>query len=432
MLIDNYSMLREKMESLIEIPSNNDVVVYNKNFIDLINVNVDKLYEDKLDEFNKLFEKYKDMNAKIEYNNELLTNIRILNPILSESKCIEEIQKLEKNYANKYKEVKILENKLIFYRNKCIDYQNRIEIQKEKDEKILKDTKKELENQKNQKTNEIKSIKKIIESLENFNSNIRSNYTILEEHYNTLKVTLENLEQGKYTCFCCGSKISSKKSTAKLEKKIKSQKNTIENQLNKYSVDFANNRKNAEELREKAKTLSEEVNEINLSIENIKFYTKKSKEVLKLESSKFIIEDQIDKIEQELKSKTEKYGKNYTNIKDKINTYKSCLENIKEIQRNKDVIKEYQNQIGEIKSKMAKLKPVLLLACDFIAVRYKLIEKRISALFDGKVEVTLFERDGYEFKKTFELYYNKIDRKYLSIDEQNELEKLITSKLYEI
>ena len=138
MLIDDATKLRKALLKLIPIPKNEEVVYYDNRFIELINIDVDRLYNDELEKYKELQSQYKSVKAKIDDFNERISNLSVIDKKMSENEYVSEIQALEIEYAKKYRDIKVLDNKINIYRNKILDLDNKIEIQKAKEMNALK------------------------------------------------------------------------------------------------------------------------------------------------------------------------------------------------------------------------------------------------------------------------------------------------------
>ena len=144
MFIDDSNKVRNSLLRMIETPQNSEVVYYNTKFVDLINVDVDRLYLDELSKSYELEQQCKNEDQKINEYNERLQQLDKSKKQLTEQEHINKIQVLEIEYTQKYKDVKALEHKLEIYKGKLSNIDNKIEIQKAKEMKQLADKKQSI------------------------------------------------------------------------------------------------------------------------------------------------------------------------------------------------------------------------------------------------------------------------------------------------
>lgn len=428
MFLDNVEELRKNIIKLVRKPTNQDIIYYNSKFIDLINVDVEKLYYDELKKYRELEKQYLEVKSKIDDYNERVNNLNLIGKT-SELEYMSKIQELEIKYAKEYKEIKILENKINTYKNKIVDLKNKIEIQKAKEIEDKKGFQSQLLKSKNRLSSNIGNLK-IALDINNKKIDItREKLNFERDKYNTFEETKKAIEEDNYVCQYCKSTLD-KKSLKKVIKNAIKQQEIILEKIDKLKneLNILNNQKN--ELEDNLLNSTSELKNINFAEkQNLFAYDKKSVKVLKLEGTIFQLENEIENLEIQYEEKAKKAGPNFKRMKAKLEAYKESFLNLREIKDQKENLKLDLNIYDDVIEQAKEIKFNLKLHCQFLMTRNKLWEQNLSNLFDNKLKFKLFEEENLEIKEICIIYYNNIESKYLKPDEEKEVERMIIDKM---
>lgn len=428
MFLDNIEELRKNIIKLVKKPTNQDIIYYNNKFIDLINVDVEKLYYDELKKYRELEKQYLEVKGKIDDYNERVNNLNLIGK-MSELEYMSKIQELEIKYAKEYKEIKILENKINTYKNKIVDLKNKIEIQKAKEIEDKKGFQSQLLRSKNRLSSNIGNLK-IALDINNKKIDItREKLNFERDKYNTFEETKKAIEEDNYVCQYCKSTLD-KKSLKKVIKNAIKQQEIILEKIDKLKneLNILNNQKN--ELEDNLLNSTSELKNINFAEkQNLFAYDKKSVKVLKLEGTIFQLENEIENLEIQYEEKAKKAGPNFKRMKAKLEAYKESFLNLREIKDQKENLKLDLNIYDDVIEQAKEIKFNLKLHCQFLMTRNKLWEQNLSNLFDNKLKFKLFEEENLEIKEICIIYYNNIESKYLKPDEEKEVERMIIDKM---
>ena len=428
MFLDNVEELRKNIIKLVRKPTNQDIIYYDSKFIDLINVDVEKLYYDELKKYRELEKQYLEVKSKIDDYNERVNNLNLIGK-MSELEYMSKIQELEIKYAKEYKEIKILENKINTYKNKIVDLKNKIEIQKAKEIEDKKGFQSQLLKSKNRLSSNIGNLK-IALDINNKKIDItREKLNFERDKYNTFEETKKAIEEDNYVCQYCKSTLD-KKSLKKVIKNAIKQQEIILEKIDKLKneLNILNNQKN--ELEDNLLNSTSELKNINFAEkQNLFAYDKKSVKVLKLEGTIFQLENEIENLEIQYEEKAKKAGPNFKRMKAKLEAYKESFLNLREIKDQKENLKLDLNIYDDVIEQAKEIKFNLKLHCQFLMTRNKLWEQNLSNLFDNKLKFKLFEEENLEIKEICIIYYNNIESKYLKPDEEKEVERMIIDKM---
>ena len=266
-------MNRENFIKAIPKPSNEDVILYDLSLKDLIDVDVPTEYNKLLPVFKEEKSNFLNLKEEIKAYKENIDQIFLLNPSEEEIKIM-------------LKKIEGINDKIIIQKNK---------EEKEYEEKKLNINNKIEEN----KTNLIKfkdtidvyknSLKRIEEQIKNIKTDLKS-----------LKEAKVQVFKGTYECFCCGKKVKETeagKVTNKIEESI--QKNNIQ-------LDFLLDQK--EKIKSTLNYYKSELTNTKIELQNNtsfkknykNLYIKKSVEILKLEAAKNECLNKLTEKEKEL------------------------------------------------------------------------------------------------------------------------------------
>ena len=430
MFIDDSNKVRTSLLKIIETPNNSEVVYYNTKFVDLINVDVDRLYADELSKYCELEEQCERTNKKITEYNERLKQLDESKKKLTEQEHINKIQALEIEYTQKYKDVKTLEHKLDIYKGKLTNIDNKIEIQKAKELKQLANKKQSVFSQKEKIKTSIANIKTLLELNEKVARFVAEKLETYQKKYFYTDKYGEAIKNGTFVCEYCKGHIHSKKTKDTLLEENEANKQNILVELEKVTKEAEKNAYEKIKLQCDLSNLRAELKNLEqIDSQDLFTYEKKSMEVLKLEASKFRIQEEMYEIEELYNERMAFYGNKLFKLRQDLTSYKESLNNLREINEAKKTaktdIENYQKDLDQLK----RLKANLLLHCDFLMIRNKIIEKKLNELFDLKLKFELFEQQDIRIKPKTVIYYNNIELRHLSPEEQKEVNKMICDKI---
>ena len=429
MIIDDRDELRKTLLNFATKPSNADVIYYDNKFIDLINVDVDKLYNDEFDLYSKLQKKYAIIKDEVDEYNARVENLKLLGKNMSEADYIEKIRTLEIEYAKKYKAIKILESKINTLSGKILDLQNKIEIQIAKEIQAKKNKKNEMLENKRKLSNETSTLRIILKNRNKVLDILKDKLNFERERYNTFEKNKKSIHEEKYRCDYCKCVINKKRSESLLNY-IDTQQNSLLNKIDKLKKDIE---EEEEETNKVNKKLSDDLAQLknikSVEQQNIFAYEKKSVQVLRLEGKIFGIQEEIEKLKEEYNEKTKRAGVAFKDLKLKIESYKESLFNLHELKESRENLKVDLDIYKDIIEQAKTVKESLNFHCQFLATRNKLWEQKISNLFDNKIRVQLFTEENMIIKEECKVYYNNIELMYLRPNEEKIVENMIVDKM---
>ena len=423
MLVEQPKTLRNKILRVFPLPKNEDILVYNINFRNLANKDVDQLYFNYYSQYKEKSAKYIEITNKLKEYDDFINNAPLVNTKLNEKEYIYTIQQLETEYAKKYS-IKNIEKKIETYNNRISQQNILIEKQIKKEEK-------ELEELTFQKMEELKQVNIRIGELETYVSffqNYEKDYAMLikmiaqeKKYYERMR---EKCETDESFCDKCRKRRYPDPRT--LEKNIAK----IQERMQDHNYTFVNLKQKESDYKLKLKETKKRAAEIKKEIEVSSFLsTKKSPEVLRLEGIKFSLFNEVEALNEELKNLISKENASFRNLKNKIQLYRESLTNLLEMRRISKEIPSLKENSTTYADEIASLKVKLNLIVTFIETRYKVYSNRLSSIFDDRVKFTFCEVNEFEIKEILQIKYDNIATEYLTFDQLKELNTLINSKL---
>lgn len=417
MLIDKPQQLRKKILKTFPFPDDKDIMLRNQAFYNLAGKNVDTLYRYYLNEYNELHQKTFEINKKLNEYDCFISNVKLIDNKLNEQQHIDMIQLLEIEYARKYEDLKKIEKKIEIYENKIKSQNEKIENQEKREKQLI-------EKEKEEKIKELRELDIKIGELEtyvNFFKDYSNDYLMLikmidneKKYYSKLIIKSEKDEKGIYP------------PVSELTEKI----NKINERIDDHNYTFEVLKSKEKEYKKKLKEAKQNDIELKKEIKLEPFYyTKKSPEILKLESEKFKLFNDLEKLEKELNDKIPKNDKEYNKLKEKIQAYKDSFYNLIEIKKISKEIPELQKSLDEYNNDIKKVENKLKPLVNFFDMRYKVYEDRINNFFDGNIKLKLFKLEGVEFKEILDIKYKNIDVDLLTNEQAKEANEMILEKI---
>ena len=421
---------RQQLIKFIPKPKNEDIIIYNTELKDLIDVNVFEEYEKVIYDFLNKKREYLLIKEKIKEVEDFINNMYLYNPSWTKEDYLIKLKNDKKTYSILFDEIRKKENNIDILQKKLRVMNEKIEMQEQKENKEIKKRKDNIDNDIEKDKNSLLTLKEKLSfyqlQLEILKSNIEKN----QEEFNDLVETGEELKIGKCKCKLCGSLI-----------KVYSENSLIFKRLMKHLTE---NKKQLEKLLNKKESVDKEIafyeseiskiktrlhNNIQFKKENNNFYTKKSLEILKLEALRDEIVNNISKLEEELKTKPQKKSNDYIDLKNRIEKYELSLENLKksgELRNNiDDDIQKYKALKINLKDSYDLLKKYK----EFISIYYKICEKKANEYLGDGFKFKLYEFDDVVLKECFEIKYNDIEYSQLDKSSKEKVNQIFAEKI---
>ena len=218
---------REQIIKFIPEPKNEEVIVYNIDLKDLLNVDVLDEYYKLLPIFLSKKEAYSILDRKIKEYNNTINNIYLFNKSWSEEDYLIKLRNDKKTYSTMYNEIKTLENNIKITEKKIDAINEKIKIQDANENrevaKRLDNINIDIEMNKKQLLNIEDKINYYQPLLKIVDKDIAEN----EEEFSFLSDMQEHLQKGNYKCKYCGSTVKVVSENSLIYKRL--EKNLIDN-----------------------------------------------------------------------------------------------------------------------------------------------------------------------------------------------------------
>lgn len=403
-------MERHDLLNIINKPKNEDVIVYDTQLAELIDIDVFKEYYNDYAAFKVKKENFILISNEIKEYEKSMDNIYLYRKDWHEIDYIEMLKKDKQQYATLYKDIQKIENQLQILEKKYISINEQIDIQRSKDIKEIEDKRKNIDEENEKLKQNINNIRLKINDIEINLNKINKEIDENSKEREDIILMINSIDQDAYTCQYCGTKIthaSSKKRIynllqKNLENNVKENK-TLENNKNKTEKDltYFNN-----ELSKYKASLR---NNIEFKKQDYNFYIKKSLAVLKLEAIRDNILKQKNELSKKLNSNSTINTKQYQELKDRMEKYNLSLDNLKKIKEGKEQFKEKYKKYNDLKNECIVLKNNLEKYKKFISIFYKIYQQKINDYFGQDFNFTFYRFNDYELEEIFEVKYKGID-----------------------
>lgn len=422
-------MNREEILKIIPKPKNEDVIVYNTELINLIDVDVLKEYYDIFPIYKIKKENYILLKEEIEQYEKSINNIYLYDKSWNELDYLEMLKKEKKTYSTIFSDIKKIENNIQILEKKYKNINEKIEIQRNSDEKKIEDKRKNIDN-------EIKETKEKILKIENVLEGFKINLKYINEQIqNNLETKAEltemkqDLEKENCKCIYCGTIIknrSKNKVSNIIEKKIiKNLSQYDDLQKNKLKIEKEKDHYENELLNLKT-TLK---NDVEFKKQDYNFYIKKSIGVLKLEAIRDDILNQMLKLKKDYETNPLISNKKYLETKELISKYELSLENLKKIKENKENFKEKYSKIKKLSEELKDLNSKLTLYKKFIEIYYKIYQQKVNDYFGKDFKFVFYKFNNLELIPILELKYKDIEYLELNSFLKKECDNIYVEKI---
>ena len=422
-------MERKDFINFIPKPENKDVILYDISLKDLIDVNV-------LEEYNKLYPifdskktQYIELKAKLEEYKKSINNIYLSNKDWNEEDYLIALKNDKKTYSTLFGEIKKKENSISMIQKNLKSINEKIEIQRIKDNKAIEDRKDNIDKNIAHNKEKLLNLTNYLDiykfSLNQVEEQLKEN----EEDFQLLAKMESKLNEGKCRCEMCGHMITSvgedsffynrlckniEKNKDRLEKLL-AKKEKLETNINYYKT-------------ESKKVKDDLNNDLQFKKESYNFYQKKSTEILKLEATRDEMLNNISKLENQLKNDSKVNTKQYLNLKNNIEKYELSLNNLRKVKDMKEGHTQEIEDFTKIKEELKEILSKIELYIKFINIYFKIIEQKANEFCGDKFKFKFFKIENYKLDLILEIYYDNIEISQLDKKTREQVEKYLIEK----
>lgn len=423
MLIDHPMTLRKKILKSFSMPQDEDILVYNANFLHLADKDVEDLYEKYYTQYVEKNDKYKELTKKLNDYDDFLSNAKLISPNLSEQGHVKKIQELETEYAKKYGDIKNVEKKLQMYENRILQQNSKIAKKMQEQESLFQKEKENKINELNDTHIKIGQYETYIQFFNDFAKDHKLLIEMLEKEKARYEEMFELAEKEADRCRECRTRRypAAKTINTNIEK--------IQQRIDQHNKDYELAVDKKKEYRYQLKRAQvkalELKDEISLSEST---YAKKSPEVLQLEGAKFGFIEDMGKAQEELDKLISTQSRDFKLLKDKIKAYRESLNNLLQMQKMSSEIGKLKELQAQYEEQLDFIIPKLNLLTQFIDVKHKVFEDRLNGMFDGRIKFKFFELEDYAFSEVCEMKFDNVDVSFLTQEQAKEMNQLIVSR----
>lgn len=420
---------RKDFLNFIPQPTNADVILYDYDLKDLLDVDVLAEYKSEYKNYQKKRERFLILKESFERYKDYINSIYLFRKDWNEEDYLKALQNDKRTYSTLYSEIKKKETAISVLQQKSKSMQDRINIQIAKEEKDLELKKENIDQDIEVNKQKLEYYKNKLSDLKIDESSLQKRIKINEEEFKELQNMDSKLCKGAYKCDLCGHLIRSagpeSRIYTRLVKMLEINKQDLENlaqKKEKIDLDIAN----CENEIKKAKTNLQ--NSISFKRESGNFYRKKSIEVLKLEALQDDIINNISILENELKTNPQVREDEFLQLKNRINNCELSLENLKTIKKFKEEKKDEINEYNSLKLELKKIMEKLNKLKNFLKIYFKIYEQKGNEYCLNVIKFKIYNFDDYELKEIFEIYYKDTLYEELSKDLKDEVDKILIDK----
>lgn len=419
-------MNREIILESIPKPENKDVILYDTTLNNLIDVDVFKEYKDLLPIYNLVLEQFLGMKNNIENYERIINEIYLYKRNWGESDYLLNLQNDKKTYATLFNPIKKIENSIEILKKKVKMINEKIELQKIKEDKQLEDKKNNIDNKINQNLDTLMDLKEKYSTLIIISKNLDERLKNNEEDFNFLKDVINSINNGECRCKYCGSKLTDVSKNSLIYKRAFRNLNENKEELENILKEKKENDDKISYYKEEMKKVREELNnDTNFKKQDSNVYKKKSIEILKLEGNRDSILKNIEELQKQLETIPETKSKQFLELKSNIEKYEISLENLKKIKRLKENLSSQVNDFNKTKKDLEDMQKKMDQYKRFIIIYYKICEQKAAEFCGKNYKFSFFDFEDYTLIETFEIYYNGIKFENLN----TKIKTIITDEL---
>lgn len=424
---------RKDLINFVPKPKNSDVIIYDITLTDLIDVDVFYEYNKLLPNYLDVKNRYKTLKEKLDQSIKEIDNMYLYNSSWGEKDYLLKLSDAKKVYSKLFGDVKKIENNIASLEKQITVANQKIELQKAKEKNLIENSKKNVDEriEKNNQLLEQYRIKRnyFLDLLKRINKNIKEN----EEEFSILVDMQSHLQDKTFVCKYCGSKINITTENIenshiykRLANNIMDNKTELTNLLARQNEIKANKDQYDKEMK---RIQAELTNDISLKSQDNIFYTKKSQEILKLEGFRDEMINNIDELKKQLKTKSETNTDKYLSLKKEIERYEISLDNLSKIKQLKFKNSDLITNIDKLKKELLPMHEKIEKYISFISIYFKIYEQKLTEFLGEDYKFNLFSFEDDSLKEILKITYKGLNYSDLSINEMENIDKYIYSKI---
>lgn len=424
-------MNRKILIDFIPKPSNQDVIVYDIELKDLIDVDVFEEYYKLLPVFEEKLKKYLKCEQDINEYSKKINEIYLYKKNWSEADYLFSLQNDKKTYNILYGPIKKIESNIETLQKKVSAINQKIQIQIAKENKDIEEKKKNIDKIINDNIDKMFKLKDLCATLKIQKEKLSESMKENEEEFLLLQLIWESIDKGECKCQYCGSVLKNVSKNSLFYKR--SLKNLEKNKEEMQQL-LQKKEKNEEELfkyQAEIKQLKTKIeNDSNFKSDGFNFYKKKSVEVLRLEGIRDSMLNQINGLEKELNSNSDINSEKFLELKKRINNCEISLENIKKIKELKKQLEDEINIYNNLKKETLAMTGTMEKYKKFITLFFKIYEKKASEFCGKDFKFKIFDFDNYKLIEVFEIYYKTIKYENLNNSAKRHVEEMLEKNFF--
>lgn len=420
---------RKDFMKFIPKPDNKDVILYDNELQDLLDVEVLEEYNKECQLFFQEKEEYISLSETFKEYEKFVNSMYLYQRKWNEEDYLGILQNDKKTYSKLYSEIKKTETNISILQKKAKVMQEKIDMQTKIEERNLQEKKDNIditiENIKDNLDKYRGKLSDYVNDRRIIDKRIENN----EEEFNNLQSMNTQLNNGVYKCELCGHTIKSvgtdSKIYARLCKKLEVNKEELEHLIKKKNDIEANIAFFENEIKKEKSNLQ---NAISFKKESRNFYRKKSLEILKLEALRDEIINNITLLEKSLKTNHKTKESNFIELKDRISKCEISLENLRKIKVFRMSKEKELKKINELKESLKKHIKRMDEMKKFLIIYFKIYEQRANDYCLNVIKFKIFEFEDYNLKEIFKIYYNNILYEELEQKDKDFVDKILIDK----
>ncbi len=420
---------RKDFMKFIPKPDNKDVILYDNELQDLLDVEVLEEYNKECQLFFQEKEEYISLSETFKEYEKFVNSMYLYQRKWNEEDYLGILQNDKKTYSKLYSEIKKTETNISILQKKAKVMQEKIDMQTKIEERNLQEKKDNIditiENIKDNLDKYRGKLSDYVNDRRIIDKRIENN----EEEFNNLQSMNTQLNNGVYKCELCGHTIKSvgtdSKIYARLCKKLEVNKEELEHLIKKKNDIEANIAFFENEIKKEKSNLQ---NAISFKKESRNFYRKKSLEILKLEALRDEIINNITLLEKSLKTNPKTKESNFIELKDRISKCEISLENLRKIKVFRMSKEKELKKINELKESLKKHIKRMDEMKKFLIIYFKIYEQRANDYCLNVIKFKIFEFEDYNLKEIFKIYYNNILYEELEQKDKDFVDKILIDK----
>ena len=229
-------MERKDIINIIPQPKNEDVIVYDLDLKDLIDINVFDEFKQLLNDYKIKRENYILIEKELEMYQKTIDNIYLYNKSWTETDYIEMLQKEKKTYNTYFNEVKKIENNIDILEKKYKTINEQIKIQHSRETKEIETKKKNINNEIEDARKNIKILNAKIQKINVEKNAYLKQISDIEEDLELCNIMQKELYEKKFKCQYCGSIITNEKNKDRVNNMLEKKKQKNNQYLKSYGI----------------------------------------------------------------------------------------------------------------------------------------------------------------------------------------------------